>query len=182
MKSVAFTLDGKQVASAALPNAYVSVPGGGAEQDMKRTWVDAAETLRLLGEKIPGLADRVLGLVGDRAGRRHVADRQGRRTGGAGVAVARRARCLDCRGICALARACGALQANRHRRECLPDEHATRLDEAAPSGGAGARRNVLPLQGLALFQADRSASHRSFGSQFHVRRISHAKLCATYSR
>ena len=60
VKSVAFTLDGKQVASATLPNAYVSVPGGGAEQDMKKTWVDAAETLRLLGEKIPGLADRVL--------------------------------------------------------------------------------------------------------------------------
>ncbi len=62
VKSVAFTLDGRQVASAALPNAYVSVPGGGAEQDMNRTWVDAAETLRLLGQKIPGLADRVLAL------------------------------------------------------------------------------------------------------------------------
>jgi erythritol kinase len=62
VKSVAFTLDGEQVASAALPNAYVSLPDGGAEQDMARTWVDAAKTLRLLGEKIPGLADRILAL------------------------------------------------------------------------------------------------------------------------
>lgn len=62
VKSVAFTLDGEQVASAALPNAYSSVAGGGAEQDMKKTWVDAAETLRLLGQKIPGLADRVIAL------------------------------------------------------------------------------------------------------------------------
>lgn len=60
VKSVAFTIDGEQVASAALPNSHVSVPGGGAEQDMAKTWVDAAETLRLLGQKIPGLADRVL--------------------------------------------------------------------------------------------------------------------------
>ena len=62
VKSVAFTLDGEQVASAAFPNTYVSLPDGGAEQDMARTWVDAAETLRLLGEKIPGLAERVLAL------------------------------------------------------------------------------------------------------------------------
>jgi len=62
VKSVAFSLEGKQVASAALPNAYVSTPGGGAEQDMKKTWVDAAETLRLLAAKVPGLADRTLAL------------------------------------------------------------------------------------------------------------------------
>lgn len=62
VKSVAFTLDGEQIASAALTNAYVSVPGGGAEQDMARTWVEAAETVRLLGEKVPGLAERTLAL------------------------------------------------------------------------------------------------------------------------
>ncbi|MBL8906026.1 MAG: carbohydrate kinase [Rhizobiales bacterium] len=62
VKSVAFTLDGRQIASAALPNAYVSLPDGGAEQDMEKTWVDAAETLRLLGQKVPGLASRVLAL------------------------------------------------------------------------------------------------------------------------
>lgn len=62
VKSVAFTTDGEQVASAALPNAYVSLPNGGAEQDMNKTWVDAAETLRLLGQKIPGLAQRVLAI------------------------------------------------------------------------------------------------------------------------
>jgi len=62
VKSVAFTVDGEQVASAALPNAYVSLPNGGAEQDMNKTWVDAAETLRLLAQKIPGLDKRVLAI------------------------------------------------------------------------------------------------------------------------
>jgi erythritol kinase len=63
VKSVAFTRDGEQLASAALPNVYESVAGGGAEQDMARTWKDAAETLRVLGEKIPGLADRVMAIA-----------------------------------------------------------------------------------------------------------------------
>ncbi len=62
IKSVAFTLDGRQMAIAAIPNRYETVAGGGAEQDMARTWVDAAETLRLLGEKIPDLAKRVLAI------------------------------------------------------------------------------------------------------------------------
>ena len=63
VKSVAFSVDGEQVASAAIPNAYVSLPGGGAEQDMARTWRDTAETLRLLGEKVPNLSDRVLAIA-----------------------------------------------------------------------------------------------------------------------
>ncbi|MBL8894396.1 MAG: carbohydrate kinase [Rhizobiales bacterium] len=62
VKSVAFTLDGEQVASAALPNAYASLPGGGAEQDMTRTWMDAAQTLKLLGEKVSGLSERVIAI------------------------------------------------------------------------------------------------------------------------
>jgi erythritol kinase len=60
IKSVAFALDGRQIASSAIVNSYIPVPGGGAEQDMARTWKDAAETLRLLGETVPRLADRVL--------------------------------------------------------------------------------------------------------------------------
>ena len=58
IKSVAFTLGGEQIASAALANSYISTAGGGAEQDMARTWADTAETLRLLGEKVPKLAAR----------------------------------------------------------------------------------------------------------------------------
>ncbi len=63
IKSVAFTLDGEQLAVVAKPNRYEAVAGGGAEQDMARTWADAADTLRLLGEKIPDLAKRVIAIA-----------------------------------------------------------------------------------------------------------------------
>jgi erythritol kinase (D-erythritol 1-phosphate-forming) len=62
IKSVAFTLEGQQLAVAAKPNHYETIAGGGAEQNMARTWADAAETLRLLGEKIPDLAKRVVAI------------------------------------------------------------------------------------------------------------------------
>jgi erythritol kinase len=62
IKSVAFTTTGEQIAAAAIPNRYVTFPDGGAEQDMARTWVDAAATLKQLGEKIPNLADRLIAI------------------------------------------------------------------------------------------------------------------------
>jgi erythritol kinase (D-erythritol 1-phosphate-forming) len=62
IKSVAFTLHGQQLAVAALPNEYVNLPNGGVEQDMARTWVDTAKSLRLLAEKVPDLASRALAL------------------------------------------------------------------------------------------------------------------------
>ena len=62
MKSVAFTCDGRQLAVAAIPNHYVTLPDGGVEQDMNRTWVDAAATLRQLGDIIPDLASRVIAI------------------------------------------------------------------------------------------------------------------------
>jgi erythritol kinase (D-erythritol 1-phosphate-forming) len=60
MKSVAFTTDGRQLAVAAIPNHYVTLPDGGVEQDMARTWADAAATLKQLSETIPDLASRVV--------------------------------------------------------------------------------------------------------------------------
>ena len=60
IKSVAFTTAGEQIAVAALPNRYETVPGGGVEQDMRRTWTDTAATLRQLGERVPNLSQRVL--------------------------------------------------------------------------------------------------------------------------
>jgi erythritol kinase (D-erythritol 1-phosphate-forming) len=63
IKSVAFSVDGKQIAVAAIANTYETVRGGGAEQDMARTWRDTAETLRLLGEKVPGLAARAVAIA-----------------------------------------------------------------------------------------------------------------------
>ena len=63
IKSVAFTIAGERIAAAAIPNSYETLPGGGAEQDMARTWRDAAATLRQLGDKIPNLAHRVIAIA-----------------------------------------------------------------------------------------------------------------------
>jgi erythritol kinase len=62
MKAVAFTIDGRQLAVAAIPNNYVTLSDGGVEQDMTRTWADAATTLRQLTEKIPDLASRLIAI------------------------------------------------------------------------------------------------------------------------
>ncbi len=62
LKSVAFTVDGKQLAVAAIANDYLASPDGAVEQDMARTWADAAKTLRQLGEKIPDLASRLIAI------------------------------------------------------------------------------------------------------------------------
>ena len=63
IKSVAYDTGGRQIASAAVPNSYISLPGGCVEQDMARTWHDAAQTLRQLAEKVPDLASRVIALA-----------------------------------------------------------------------------------------------------------------------
>jgi erythritol kinase (D-erythritol 1-phosphate-forming) len=63
IKAVAFTLSGEQLAITAMPNRYETLPGGGVEQDMARTWTDTAATLRLLGEAVPDLAARTLALA-----------------------------------------------------------------------------------------------------------------------
>jgi erythritol kinase (D-erythritol 1-phosphate-forming) len=63
IKSVAFTTAGEQIAAAAIPNAYQTFADGGAEQDMARTWRDAAETLRQLTGKVPDLAKRLVAIA-----------------------------------------------------------------------------------------------------------------------
>lgn len=63
IKSVAFDTAGRQIAAAALPNRYETLPGGGAEQDLARTWTDTAATLRQLADKVPNLADRVIAIA-----------------------------------------------------------------------------------------------------------------------
>jgi erythritol kinase len=59
IKSVAFDLEGRQIAVAAVPNRYETLPGGGAEQDLARTWADTATTLRQLADRVPNFADRI---------------------------------------------------------------------------------------------------------------------------
>jgi erythritol kinase (D-erythritol 1-phosphate-forming) len=62
LKSVAFTSDGTQLAVAAISNDYMTSPDGAVEQDMARTWADAAMTLRQLTEQIPDLASRLIAI------------------------------------------------------------------------------------------------------------------------
>jgi erythritol kinase len=58
IKSIAFDLEGRQIAVAAKPNRYQTRPDGAAFQSMEQTWADCAETLRGLGERVPNLAAR----------------------------------------------------------------------------------------------------------------------------
>ncbi len=63
LKSVAFTLTGEQIAMAAIPNSYDTLSNRGAEQDMARTWRDAAATLKELVAKVPNLANRLVAIA-----------------------------------------------------------------------------------------------------------------------
>ena len=63
LKSVAFTLDGVQVAMASRPNSYTRFGHGCVEQDMTRTWRDATQTLGELAAIVPGLASRTAALA-----------------------------------------------------------------------------------------------------------------------
>ncbi|MGJ3264595.1 MAG: FGGY family carbohydrate kinase [Salinarimonas sp.] len=64
IKAVAFDLGGNQVAVAATPNRYTSRSSDGAAfQSMEQTWGSCADTLRALGETLPGLAARVAAIA-----------------------------------------------------------------------------------------------------------------------
>ncbi|RUW64011.1 FGGY-family carbohydrate kinase [Mesorhizobium sp. M7A.F.Ca.US.008.03.1.1] len=58
IKSIAFDLSGRQLAMTSVPNSFVTLEGGGAEQDLDQTWRDMARTVRDLAAKIPDLAQR----------------------------------------------------------------------------------------------------------------------------
>ena len=63
LKAVAFTLDGKQLDTFAIPNSYRALANGGVEQDMNRTWADCAACLRGLVEIVPNLPARTASLA-----------------------------------------------------------------------------------------------------------------------
>lgn len=63
IKSVAFDLGGRQIASAAIPNSYEKVGRTGAVQDMDRTWADTTRTLADLAGKVDNLASRVVAIA-----------------------------------------------------------------------------------------------------------------------
>ncbi|HWK46958.1 MAG TPA: FGGY-family carbohydrate kinase [Stellaceae bacterium] len=63
VKAVAFTLDGRDIATAAVKNQVAFRPGAVAEQDIAGTWTSAARTLRALAERVPDLAQRTAALA-----------------------------------------------------------------------------------------------------------------------
>ncbi|OLP53129.1 carbohydrate kinase [Rhizobium rhizosphaerae] len=63
MKAVAFTLQGRQVASASARNAYVTGEDGSATQSLDQTWVDCVAALKGLGARIDNLAQRVAAIA-----------------------------------------------------------------------------------------------------------------------
>ena len=52
VKAVAFAADGAILAARSRPNAYAILPGGGAEQDMRRSWDDACAVLRDIADAL----------------------------------------------------------------------------------------------------------------------------------
>ena len=63
IKSVAFTLDGKQIAECSTPNVYESLGNGGVEQDLDLTWSKTIETLSALVAKLPDLPQRCVAIA-----------------------------------------------------------------------------------------------------------------------
>lgn len=63
IKAVAFDLSGNQIAVASVPNRYTTSADGAATQPLDQTWLDCAQTLRDLGAKVEGLAQRTRALA-----------------------------------------------------------------------------------------------------------------------
>lgn len=62
IKAVAFDLAGNMLGIAHRRNSYTTLPNGGVEQDMQRTWDDTAAVLRALADDVPGLRERAVGM------------------------------------------------------------------------------------------------------------------------
>lgn len=63
VEAVAFTVDGRELARAALRTDVHRVAGGGVEQDPGETWLAAAGAVRRLADGVPGLATRTAALA-----------------------------------------------------------------------------------------------------------------------
>ncbi len=63
MKAVAFTLSGRQIASAAVRNSYHTGEDGSVTQSLDQTWLDCTRALRGLAEKVERLAERTAALA-----------------------------------------------------------------------------------------------------------------------
>ena len=63
IKSVAFGLDGEQIALSSVANVMHTQAGGVVEQDLNTTWSNTLDTLRGLNEQIPDLATRLAAIA-----------------------------------------------------------------------------------------------------------------------
>ncbi len=63
MKAVAFTLGGRQIASASVRNSYKSGDDGSVTQSLDQTWLDCARALRGLSDKVERLAHRTAAIA-----------------------------------------------------------------------------------------------------------------------
>ena len=63
MKAVAFTLAGRQIASASVRNTYTTGDDGSVTQSLDQTWLDCTRALRGLGEKVDNLAARTAAIA-----------------------------------------------------------------------------------------------------------------------
>ncbi|MFK7857970.1 MAG: FGGY family carbohydrate kinase [Granulosicoccus sp.] len=83
IKSVAFSLDGQQLAECSIPNTYSALGDGGVEQDLPLTWKTTAETLAGLVDKLPDLPSRcaAISVTGQGDGT-WLIDKQGEPVGG----------------------------------------------------------------------------------------------------
>jgi erythritol kinase len=59
IKSIAFNLEGEQLAVSAVPNEYKTYPNGGVEQDLDSTWSNTLQTLIGIREDIKDLPERL---------------------------------------------------------------------------------------------------------------------------
>ena len=64
IKAVAFDLAGHQIASASRRNTYKTLPNGGVEQEMNRTWNDTVSVLREVTEMVGASRVLALGITG----------------------------------------------------------------------------------------------------------------------
>jgi len=63
IKSVAFSLDGEQLAVSSVKNVFVSRDDGAAEQDLNLTWSNTLETLSGLSKQINDLPQRLAAIA-----------------------------------------------------------------------------------------------------------------------
>jgi len=63
IKSVAFTLDGEQLAVSSIANVIQTPTSGAAEQDLDTTWSNTLDTLRGLSEQISDLSHRLAAIA-----------------------------------------------------------------------------------------------------------------------